>query len=177
MVKKNYKKNYTKKDSEEAKKTKAVLRQKRLYKYTPTIFNFKYLFIEKSLSAFNLKIYIRIRSNNIFCTLIELSQNKILLNISSGKYKIQTSKKKLKYNVKIILETFFKDIRKYLKQQKNILIELIAAIRIRKHIIKFLNKNLKKKNLILHTQEKKCFNGCRPAKKRRKKRLRLQILK
>jgi len=156
---------------------KSLLRQKRIYKDSPSLLNCKYLFIKQYLQNFNFKIHIRIKPNNIFLTLIELNQNKILLNVSSGKYKMAASKKKLKYNIKIILETFFKDIQKYLKKRKNILIEVISPIRIRKRIIKFLNKNLEKKNIILNTKDKKCFNGCRPGKKRRKKRLRLRVFK
>ena len=160
-----------------SRKISCFLRQKRLYRYKSTILNCKYVFLKEYIQNFKLKISIRIRPNNIFCTLTKILGNKILLNVSSGTYKLRTSKKNLKHNIKSILESFFYAIQKFLKNKKNILIEILSSIKIRKRIIKFLNKTLKKKNLILYTNEKKCFNGCRPAKKRRKKGKRLRIFK
>ena len=92
-------------------------------------------------------------------------------------YGIKTSKNKLKYNIKIILQFFFKEITNFLKFEKNILIELIAGIKIRKKIIKLLKHKFSKKNIILQVKEKKCFNGCRPPKKKRKKRQGLRVFK
>ena len=126
---------------------------------------------------FQLKICIRVRPNNIFCTLIDINSNKILVNKSSGSYRLQTSKKKLKHNIKILLQYFFKDIEIYFKEIKNVLIEVVCGIRIRKLIIKFLKQKIKRKNIILQISEKSCFNGCRPPKKKRKKRTGLRIFK
>ena len=156
---------------------RCIIRTKRLYKYKSSILNCKYTYISKFIKCFTIKIYIRLKPNNIFCTLVDLKENKILLNISSGKYKMQTSKKRLKYNSKILLDHFFKDAQKYLYKKKNIILELISPIKIRKRIIRFVKTTLIKKNLILYTNEKKCFNGCRAAKKRRKKRNRIRIFK
>ena len=115
--------------------------------------------------------------NNIFCTLKNLGTKKTLVHRSSGMYKLRTSKKNLKYNVKIMLQFFFKDIKDYFKNEKNVLIEITCGIKIRKQIIKFWKQKIKKKNVILQINEKKCFNGCRPPKKRRKKRTGLRIFK
>jgi hypothetical protein len=76
-----------------------------------------------------------------------------------------------------MLQFFFKDIKDYFKNEKNVLIEITCGIKIRKQIIKFWKQKIKKKNVILQINEKKCFNGCRPPKKRRKKRTGLRIFK
>ena len=93
---------------------RCIIRTKRFYKYKSSILNCKYNYISKFIKSFSLKVYIRLKPNNIFCTLIDLKENRILLNTSSGKYKMQTSKKRLKYNSKILLEYFFKDSQTYL---------------------------------------------------------------
>ena len=156
---------------------KNLTRLRRLYKHKVGLLNTKYNDIFDNLKNFKLKIFIRIRPNNIFCTLKNLKTNKIILNKSSGLYELQTSKNKLKYNIKIILQFFFKEIDKFFKKEKNILIEIIAGIRIRKKIFQFLKQKMKKKNIILYIKKKKSFNGCRPKKKKRKKRQGLRIFK
>ena len=156
---------------------KVLGRFRRFYKHKLTLLNSKYVDIFHNLKNFSLKVYIRVRPNNIFCTLKNIKENKILLNKSSGMYGIKTSKNKLKYNIKIILQFFFKEITNFLKAEKNILIELVAGIKIRKKIIKLLKHKFSKKNIILQVREKKCFNGCRPPKKKRKKRQGLRVFK
>ena len=178
MEQKKYKKkNFKKKKYIKNRVLRCIIRTKRFYKYKSSILNCKYNYISKFIKSFSLKVYIRLKPNNIFCTLIDLKENRILLNMSSGKYKMQTSKKRLKYNSKILLEYFFKDTQTYLLKKKNIILELISPIKIRKRIIRFIKTILTRKNLILYTNEKKCFNGCRAAKKRRKKRNRIRIFK
>ena len=156
---------------------KALKRLRRLYKYKLNLLNKRYTDILSTLKGFQLKLFIRIRPNNIFCTLKNINSNKILINKSSGSYKLQTSKKKLKHNTKIMLQYFFKDIESYFKEKKNILIEVTCGIRLRKQVIKFLKHKIKRKNVILQVNEKSCFNGCRPPKKKRKKRGGLRIFK
>jgi ribosomal protein S11 len=155
----------------------ALKRLRRLYKHKRNILNKNFLDILGNLKGFNLKIFIRVLPNNIFCTLKNLGTKKTLVHRSSGTYKLRTSKKNLKYNVKIMLQFFFKDIKDYFKNEKNVLIEITCGIKIRKQIIKFWKQKIKKKNVILQINEKKCFNGCRPPKKRRKKRTGLRIFK
>ena len=154
-----------------------IRRSKRFYKYKSSILNFKDFILKKALNLFTLKVYIRIRSNNVFCTLVDLKNNITLFNTSSGKYKINTTKKKLKYNTKVIINSFFRDINSNIKSKKNIIVELISPIKTRKQIVRILKQRLKQKNLILHIKENKCFNGCRPQKKKRKKRLTFRIFK
>lgn len=177
-MKKNPKRiNFSRKKNLRLQRIKTLIRFRRSYKHKLTLLNSKYIDILHGFKNFNLKVYIRVRPNNIFCTLKDLKEDKILLAKSSGMYGIKTSKNKLKYNVKIILQFFFKEINHFLRNEKNILIELIAGIRIRKKIIKLLKHKFNKKNIILQIKEKKSFNGCRPPKKKRKKRQGLRIFK
>jgi len=160
-----------------SRQEKGLKRLRRLYKYKLSLLNKKYTDIVGNLKNFKLKIILRVRPNNIFCTLKNLDSDKILINKSSGTYNLQISKKKLKYNIKMMLQFFFKDIEIYYKKERNVLIEVTCGIRIRKQIIKFLKQKIKKKNIVLQLNEKKCFNGCRPPKKKRKKRMGLRIFK
>jgi ribosomal protein S11 len=160
------------------KKIKTQL--KRLYRYRSSFINLKsnLFLLPIILKKYSFKIYLRIRSNNVFCTLIDLGHNKTLLNISSGKYKLNTSKKKLKYNTKIILNLFLKDIQSYLTcSSSSIIVEIISSIKNRKQIIRILKKKIHNQQLILYLKPLKCFNGCRPKKRKRKKRRKLRIFK
>ena len=74
---------------------KNLTRLRRLYKHKVGLLNTKYNDIFDNLKNFKLKIFIRIRPNNIFCTLKNLKTNKIILNKSSGLYELQTSKKRV----------------------------------------------------------------------------------
>ena len=122
------------------------------------------------------KISIRISPNNIFCTFV----NKFFKTIhigSGGKYKIKITKKKLAFNLKMVLQCFFSKIKPMLKT-KYVLLKIIAPIRIRKKLIKLLSKHLKTTtNIFIKVEHKKCFNGCRAAKKRRKKRTGFKMFK
>lgn len=107
---------------------------------------------------------------------------------TSGKYRIKITKKRLKKTIIRVLTIFIKDIKQYLSRN-GIIIMLIAPIKLRKRIIKLLKllrtykiKRKKKKllgyrPLIIKAISKKAFNGCRAAKKRRKKRKGRRIFK
>ena len=152
-----------------------LIRSKRRYRFSATILNRKFLFISKYLHKFKLQIYIKVCQNNIFCTLKNVYTNKILLNLSCGILKLDTSKKKLNYNLKFVLETFFRNVNSYFKVNKSFIIQIISAKKFRKKILSILKYKLKKKNVVLRTKKNKCFNGCRPSKKKRKKRVVLRV--
>lgn len=118
--------------------------------------------------------------NNVFCTLeqFEGPKIKLLSSVSSGKYKIQLSKKMLKHKAKFVILSFLKEI-----QSKNILItdslsiKLTAPVKLKKVILKLLIPYLKNKNFVVEVLPKKIFNGCRSRKKIRKKRKGLRLFK
>ena len=95
---------------------------------------------------------------------------------SSGKCGTKTSKKTLRYSSKVVIQSFFDNIKPYLNQSK-FLVNIIGPKKIRKSILEQFSNNLKGKDLIINVKGKKCFNGCRPPKKIRKKQKRLRIFK
>ena len=128
----------------------------------------------KNLNLFH-KINIRATSNNVFCTLVDIKSKKTLNVAYAGKYKIKTSKRTLKFSSKVIIENFLKEINERLKTF--VFISLILPKRIKRKTIKLLKKSFKNKKVILNVIGKKCFNGCRPSKKKRKKRKGFRIFK
>jgi ribosomal protein S11 len=131
----------------------------------------------KKLTQFSKKINIRITPNNIFCTLQSITKsNKTLVIASAGKYKVKTSKKTLRFSTKVVLSSFLEEIKSKLNSKK-FFINIIGPIRIRRSILKQLAKYFRKKSLVINVDSKKCFNGCRVKKKKRKKQRGLRIYK
>lgn len=125
------------------------------------------------------KIVIRVTPNNIFCTLFELVEKKNLYVFSAGKCKIKISKKMLPFNSKIMLQSFFTVIKEQqlITSEDSLIVELLGPIKLRKFILEDTYLNFKKNEIIFFVRDKKCFNGCRPKKKRRKKQNKFRILK
>jgi ribosomal protein S11 len=127
------------------------------------------------------RINIRITSNNVFCTLVDVLRNKTLVLGSSGKYSVKTSKKTLKFSSRVILESFFEEIKRKLKGQQ-IIISIVSPRKLRKKIFWFFVNKLRKeikliRKCIFNVEAKKPFNGCKVAKQKRKKRKGLRIFK
>jgi len=152
------------------KKIKVLLKIKKLSKKTRCVFNKKFQFLtnlhllEKSFYQLTVKI----TSNNVFCNFYDLKKKSTISVGSAGKYNIKSSKKKLRYSTKSILQSFLKSIKKKIKI-KQLLLKITGPIRIRKRLLKDLGVHLKNVNLIVETNNLKCFNGCRAPKKKRKK--------
>lgn len=158
--------------------SKTFFRFRKMFKNKSYILNPTYqeiISLKNSTKPFK-KLSIRVTPNNIFCTLTNLANNKTLNLGSSGKYAIKTSRKKLRFSSKLIIQSFLDEIKNKIKSDR-LLINLISPIKIRKAILKQLSGYLTKKDLILNIEEKKCFNGCRPKKKKRKKQKGLRIFK
>jgi len=104
---------------------------------------------------------------------------KSIFTRSSGRYNVKITRKRLRFNYKLIVRSFLREVKRKIKNKKKIrfLIEIICPIRIRKKLVKLLVKSLKRHILILTFKEKKCFNGCRPKKMRRKKQKRFIVSK
>lgn len=133
--------------------------------------------LTSKVKTFSHYLTIKVTSNNIFCNLVDLLKEKRLVVASSGKYNIKVSKKKLRHTFKPVLTSFFQEIRTKIIN-KNLFLILISPLRLRKQMLKFIYpKILQKTNLILKVKEKKCFNGCRAKKKKRKKQKGLRLWK
>jgi ribosomal protein S11 len=123
------------------------------------------------------KILIAIKRNNVFCTLYDISSKKILRVFSAGKAKIKISRKSLKYYSKILIEKYLFLLKKRIKKNDTLFISVSGRKKLRKFTVKKLLLIFKKNKFILEIKPKKCFNGCRPKKTRRKKRKGLRIFK
>ena len=127
------------------------------------------------------KINLRLIQNNVFCTLTKkdsfANEQKVIYNRSSGIYKINISKKTLKFKHKIIVTKFITDVKTYLNTEKLTIVEIKAPIRIRRLVVKQLSSLLKEYHLVIKVQSAKSFNGCRPKKQKRKKQKGLRIFR
>jgi ribosomal protein S11 len=121
-------------------------------------------------------IVIKITPNNIFCTLKKTNTNKTLLVFSAGMLKINVSKKKLKFVSKIIITKFTKNLKSIINE-KTLIIDISGPKKTKKTVLELLIMNLNENKLIINFKEKKCFNGCREKKQRRKKRKGLRVFK
>jgi len=175
---KKLKKKYQK-SSRKTKQFARFLRIRKNFKYQTSLLNatFKKICQKSSLKDFSKIINIKIKANNIFCTLKNLDKKLTVYNMSAGKCKIKTSKKLLRYSIKQIVNFFFAKIRRIILNTKSILVNITGPKRIRKVVIKLFETNLKRRHLIININQKKCFNGCRAKKQKRKKQKKFRILK
>lgn len=173
---KKSKKSSTKKVISVLKKAKKQFRYLTRYKFYNHNLRILGLMLNPSFNVEKALITIRVESNNIFCSLV--IQKKIIKSASSGTYRVSVSLKKQRFASRQILETFFYKIKKHLSLN-DILINIIAPVKIRRLLIKLLPKfkyilfkNKDLRFLTINVQAKKAFNGCRNKKKVRKKRRR-----
>ena len=140
------------------------------------------------------KIDLRFSPNNIFGTCGLLSNSKVLSSVSGGSFKLHSSRKMKKHVFKTFLTNFRKTVEKTFRRRKkeiknriiyyeNTIITFILNKKFRRQIkktFKFLkntNKKVKKNKILYIIRPKKCFNGCRVSKKRRKKHIRFRTFK
>lgn len=153
--------------------------------------NRKKAHIDAKTVLFDKLMTIRIKPNNMFCTLTSTKKRGVI-SATSTKYRIKMSKKALKYNYKLILKSFIEETKRFFGRK--MLISLTAPKRIRRELLRILKKKLtlKKKSikdesgkstpiiprvLVFRFKAKKCFNGCRARKKKRNKQRGLRIYK
>lgn len=148
--------------------------------------------ITKPNFFFGKVITIRIKPNNVFCTFVNRANQKTISGTST-KYRVKMSKKALRYNYKVILKSFLKETKRFLKS-KRILVSVTSPKKIRRDLLRTLKTKLMTRKkfvrkasgriiryspdlLLFRFNSKKCFNGCRVRKKRRKKQRGLRIYK
>lgn len=166
------------------KKKKQIKLKKKKYikKQIKRFFLFKYLFyIEKSpfilqnkLKKTNYIFKLRIKTNNIFGTFSCFSKDvKRTLKIwSCGLKQLNSSKRRLKFVLNIMLVNIFKELKFF----KNYIFCLKGPRFLYKFIFKVFRKfNISPMLIILNSI--KIFNGCRVQKMRRKKYKRFRVLK
>jgi len=143
---------------------------------------FLFLHIFKRFFLFNIHktliIRLTIKQNNIFLSCYTLK--KIIQTKSAGNFKIQISKKKLKYNCIFFLRRFFLlfDTKKHQFAPYNSIVLCFAAPKfLRRLILKKILFAFRTKSVLLNLLPKKSFNGCRAKKMRRKKYKKYRIIK
>lgn len=131
----------------------------------------------KLRKTFSRLLHIRVNPNNIFFNLKRLKlRPKTLAHASSGLFRVKLTKKRLSHNIVFLLDNFLAHIRSKIFR-KNLIIVLVSPKNLKFKIVKSLSKLLKNRNLIVYVKPLKCFNGCRPPKKRRRKQKGLRLLK
>ena len=140
-----------------------------------------------NISTFKNKIDIRLTANNMFCTCTKIFDNRIVQSASAGMYKIKTTKKRIKYTHKKMLNVFLSKLKKKSRRASKksiksfnmyhpLILNITSKKKLHKRLIKRFRKLKKRQKKVLTViQSKKCFNGCRVSKKRRKKRLKFRI--
>ena len=152
----------------------------RVLKQKPYAFTSAYQRIVKATKEIRFHITIRVTPNNVFCTLKDLIQNKIIVIKSAGLVKLKVSKKTLKFANKLIVQNFIEQILPILqsKTEQKVILSIRGPIKIKKTIVKqFTLLALKRILLVLQVLNIKCFNGCRPKKKKTKKTKKLTCIK
>jgi len=136
--------------------------------------------IKKDVIPFkNFRLVVKLTSNNVFCTLIDLNSKKTVLQLSSGKCNISCSKKLLRYSTKIVLESFLQRCEPFLAES-TVTLKFSGPIRMRRFILNSSFYHLrifKVAQIFFDIKANKCFNGCRPPKQRRKKNKGLRLFK
>ena len=132
--------------------------------------------LKENVNKINFTIKIKIIPNNVFCTFVDNIENKTKIITSAGKYKLNVSRKKLKFTSKIIISNFINQVKSQVKNG-TILIELLAPLKQKKGVIKKLITSFRKNKILFKSLAVKCFNGCRPKKKKRKKQKGLRVFK
>jgi len=125
------------------------------------------------------KVVVNITNNNIFCTLVDIKSSKIILQFSAGKCEVSFSKKQVRYGSKIVLERFFKECQNLLTNSV-VVLKFSGPVRMRRFVLNLAFYQLRLldvSKLFFDIKANKCFNGCRPPKKRRKKNKGVRLLK
>ena len=79
----------------------------------------KFKSVLKFKDYFHYKLTIVVKSNNVFCTLTSLKDNKMIANCNAGKYKIKISKKTIRYTYNEIITRFLKQVKKIFFEKKS----------------------------------------------------------
>ena len=130
-------------------------------------------------SAKKFRFNVNVTNNNIFCTLVDLSTNNIVLQLSAGKCNISSSKKLVRYASKIVLDEFLLKCKPFLNKN-SVVFKFSGPVRIRRFILNSVFYHFKLfdvSQVFFDIKANKCFNGCRPPKQRRKKNKGLRLFK
>ncbi len=145
-------------------------------KMTQSTTNTNNVFLILKQKSFKSKIVIRFTKNNIFAT-FKSETNRILRSKSAGACHLNTSYKMRKYIWNKFINIFLRSIVRFKKDLLSFTIKIIAKKNYKRKIFQKFKSCCQKNSVLYILPEKKCFNGCRANKKRRRKRIRSRIYK
>lgn len=155
------------------RKMRSLIRSKRYFRKELGLYNQKLSKSKRGIrkvAKFSYQVNIRIGPHNIFVNASGLrGKKKTYISETAGTYKVGVSKKKLKHVYSLVLNQFYYNLKKIVKK-RGVIFEVISPIKIRKKVVKTILHSFKQNWCIVNAISKKCFNGCRPPKKIRKKR-------
>lgn len=122
-------------------------------------------------------VSIKFAANNIYCTFWSISGKRTFRVRSAGMRKLKTSKRRLLFYGKILLDSFFKELQQWRQKYKQKKAAFFFSISAPKRFRKIILKNNLKKATAINFEYSKAFNGCKAKKKRRKKRLGFRCFK
>jgi hypothetical protein len=186
-----------------ASRSKTLKRRKRKFHATIKTFGQSIKYFSKTylISKFLLKFYrnkinFRLARHNIFATYSLFSTSKIIKSRSAGVYKIKCSRRTMKFVLPKFLFKFSELLKKQIQPSSrdtdlsskkieskdldcfnSIIFDIIARKRYRKRIFKKFRLFKKQNSILWVVRSKKCFNGCRVSKKRRKKNIKFRIIR
>lgn len=156
---------------------KKIYIRKKKYNARLVFFFERYKFyFKRKASLFNSLLILRIKQNNLFVTLLNLRANKVWKIWSCGLYKVNASKRQLKFVVNILLIQIFKYLKKKFRKA-NFVVVVRGMSFIKKKVIRKIQFFLKNQMYLLVSKSSKVFNGCRAKKIRRKKYKKFRVLK
>lgn len=163
------------------RRIRRIIRNKPYFRKKLSLYNQKLFKAKKGIrkaARFSYQVNIRIGPHNIFVNASGLrGKKRTYISETAGTYKVGISKKKLKHVYSLVLNRFYFNLKKIVKK-RGVIFEVISPIKIRKKVVKTILHAFKQNWCIVNAISKKCFNGCRPPKKIRKKRQpRLRIFK
>jgi hypothetical protein len=130
----------------------------------------------QKIRLFQALLIFRIKQNNLFVTLIHLKKQKVLKIWSCGLYKLNASKRQLRFIVNILLIQIFKYLHTKFSKVNFVLI-LRGMSFIKKKVAHKIQIYLRNRTYLLVSKSSKIFNGCRAKKIRRKKYKKFRVLK
>lgn len=130
----------------------------------------------QEIRLFQSLLIFRIKQNNFFVTLVNLKTQKVLKIWSCGLYKLNASKRQLRFVVNILLIQIFKYLHTKFRKVNFVLI-LRGMSFIKKKVARKIQIYFRNRIYLLVSKSSKIFNGCRAKKIRRKKYKKFRVLK
>ena len=174
--KNNLKKRFNKNFFRFILKKKNFIRKKKYNARLVFFFERYKFYFKRKASLFNSLLILRIKQNNLFVTLLNLRTHKVWKIWSCGLYKLNASKRQLKFVVNILLIQIFKYLKKRFRKA-NFVIIIRGMLFIKKKVIRKIQFFFRNQMYLLVSKSSKIFNGCRAKKIRRKKYKKFRVLK